>query len=129
MISEELAGKQLALDFHEDEKARGITIDSANVRYNDVWRLDFPITYGISEQTQIPLVLKNLHGSSYEISFPKLFSGELILLDISGKSLRSEKLNNLHSFPLNLESLPTGLYLIHLKSDDGKERVLKVARR
>jgi len=31
MISEELAGKQLALDFHEDEQARGITIDSANV--------------------------------------------------------------------------------------------------
>ncbi|MBW3011942.1 elongation factor EF-2 [Candidatus Woesearchaeota archaeon] len=31
MISEELAGKQLMLDFHEDEQARGITIDSANV--------------------------------------------------------------------------------------------------
>jgi len=31
MMSEELAGKQLALDFHEDEQARGITIDSANV--------------------------------------------------------------------------------------------------
>jgi len=31
MISEELAGKQLTLDFHEDEKERGITIDSANV--------------------------------------------------------------------------------------------------
>lgn len=31
MISEELAGKQLALDFHEDERARGITIDAANV--------------------------------------------------------------------------------------------------
>ncbi len=30
MISEELAGKQLVLDFHEDEKTRGITIDSAN---------------------------------------------------------------------------------------------------
>jgi elongation factor 2 len=31
MISEDLAGKQLVLDFHEDEQARGITIDSANV--------------------------------------------------------------------------------------------------
>ena len=31
MISEELAGKQLALDFHEDESSRGITIDSASV--------------------------------------------------------------------------------------------------
>ena len=31
MISEELAGKQLVLDFHEDEKTRGITIDAANV--------------------------------------------------------------------------------------------------
>ncbi len=31
MISEELAGEQLALDFHEDEQERGITIDSANV--------------------------------------------------------------------------------------------------
>ena len=31
MISEELAGKQLALDFREDEAARGITIDSASV--------------------------------------------------------------------------------------------------
>ena len=31
MISEELAGKQLALDFHADEQERGITIDSANV--------------------------------------------------------------------------------------------------
>ena len=31
MISEKLAGKQLSLDFHEDEQARGITIDAANV--------------------------------------------------------------------------------------------------
>ena len=31
MISEDLAGKQLVLDFREDEQARGITIDSANV--------------------------------------------------------------------------------------------------
>ncbi|MFH1637765.1 MAG: elongation factor EF-2 [Candidatus Woesearchaeota archaeon] len=31
MLSEELAGKQLALDFHADEQERGITIDSANV--------------------------------------------------------------------------------------------------
>ncbi|MBU1203549.1 MAG: elongation factor EF-2 [Nanoarchaeota archaeon] len=31
MMSEELAGKQLALDFHDDEKERGITIDAANV--------------------------------------------------------------------------------------------------
>ena len=31
MMSEELAGKQLALDFHEDEQERGITIDSASV--------------------------------------------------------------------------------------------------
>jgi len=29
LISEELAGKLLVMDFHEDEKARGITIDSA----------------------------------------------------------------------------------------------------
>ena len=31
MLSEELAGKQLVLDFHEDESERGITIDSASV--------------------------------------------------------------------------------------------------
>jgi len=31
MISTELAGKLLVMDFHEDEKERGITIDSANV--------------------------------------------------------------------------------------------------
>ncbi|MFT4308982.1 MAG: elongation factor EF-2 [Candidatus Woesearchaeota archaeon] len=31
MMSAELAGKQLSLDFHEDEKSRGITIDAANV--------------------------------------------------------------------------------------------------
>ena len=31
MISEELAGKQLVMDFAADEQARGITIDSANV--------------------------------------------------------------------------------------------------
>ena len=31
MMSEELAGKQLALDFMADEQERGITIDSANV--------------------------------------------------------------------------------------------------
>jgi elongation factor 2 len=31
MMSKELAGKQLALDFHEDEATRGITIDSASV--------------------------------------------------------------------------------------------------
>src|SRR3989344_3139029 len=38
MISEELAGKQLVLDFREDEQARGITIDAANV--NMVHNLD-----------------------------------------------------------------------------------------
>ncbi|MAG07721.1 elongation factor EF-2 [Candidatus Pacearchaeota archaeon] len=31
MLSEETAGKQRALDFHEDEASRGITIDSASV--------------------------------------------------------------------------------------------------
>jgi elongation factor 2 len=31
MMSEELAGKACVLDFHEDEKQRGITIDAANV--------------------------------------------------------------------------------------------------
>ena len=31
MISKEMTGKQLALDFHEDERARGITINAANV--------------------------------------------------------------------------------------------------
>ncbi|MBT4334491.1 elongation factor EF-2 [archaeon] len=31
MLSEDLAGSQRALDFHEDEAERGITIDSANV--------------------------------------------------------------------------------------------------
>ncbi len=31
MISSDLAGKLLVMDFHEDEKERGITIDSANV--------------------------------------------------------------------------------------------------
>ncbi len=31
MISKDTAGKQLALDFHEDEQARGITINAANV--------------------------------------------------------------------------------------------------
>jgi len=31
MMSEELAGKQLLMDFHEDEQERGITIDSASV--------------------------------------------------------------------------------------------------
>ena len=31
MMSKELAGKQCVLDFHEDEKERGITIDTAAV--------------------------------------------------------------------------------------------------
>ena len=31
MMSDDLAGKQLVLDFHEDEQTRGITIDSASV--------------------------------------------------------------------------------------------------
>ncbi|MFH1916880.1 MAG: elongation factor EF-2 [Nanoarchaeota archaeon] len=31
MMSEDLAGKALQLDFHEDEQARGITIDSSNI--------------------------------------------------------------------------------------------------
>jgi len=31
MLSEEVAGKACVMDFHEDEKERGITIDSANV--------------------------------------------------------------------------------------------------
>ena len=44
MISEELAGKQLTLDFHEDEKERGITIDAANVSMvHDVDGVDYLI--------------------------------------------------------------------------------------
>ena len=31
MMSEELAGKQLLMDFHDDEQERGITIDTASV--------------------------------------------------------------------------------------------------
>ncbi|MCX6694934.1 MAG: GTP-binding protein, partial [Candidatus Altiarchaeota archaeon] len=31
LISTETAGRQLALDFHEDEQQRGITINAANV--------------------------------------------------------------------------------------------------
>ncbi|OYT53445.1 MAG: elongation factor EF-2 [Candidatus Altiarchaeales archaeon ex4484_2] len=31
MISKEMAGKQLALDFHDDERERGITINAANI--------------------------------------------------------------------------------------------------
>jgi len=31
MMSEELAGKQLKMDFHEDEQKRGITINAANI--------------------------------------------------------------------------------------------------
>ena len=31
MLSEDTAGKQRALDFHDDESSRGITIDSASV--------------------------------------------------------------------------------------------------
>src|SRR3990167_8155635 len=38
MISDELAGRQLVLDFHEDEQQRGITIDAANVSM--VYELD-----------------------------------------------------------------------------------------
>ncbi|MAG27567.1 elongation factor EF-2 [Candidatus Pacearchaeota archaeon] len=44
MMSEELAGKQLALDFHDDESERGITIDSASVSMvHDVDSDDFLI--------------------------------------------------------------------------------------
>ena len=31
MMSQDLAGKQLVMDFHEDEQERGITIDTASV--------------------------------------------------------------------------------------------------
>ena len=31
MMSESLAGKQLVMDFHEDEQQRGITINAANM--------------------------------------------------------------------------------------------------
>ena len=37
MISEDLAGKQRALDFHSDEQERGITIDSASVSMVHDW--------------------------------------------------------------------------------------------
>jgi elongation factor 2 len=44
MMSEELAGKQLVLDFHEDERTRGITIDAANVSMvHDVEDTDYLI--------------------------------------------------------------------------------------
>ncbi len=44
MISTELAGKLLVMDFHEDEKAKGITIDSANVNMiHDVEKKDYLI--------------------------------------------------------------------------------------
>lgn len=37
MMSSELAGKSRMLDFHDDEAARGITIDSANVSMVHTW--------------------------------------------------------------------------------------------
>jgi elongation factor 2 len=37
MMSGEVAGKQRALDFHEDEASRGITIDAANVSMVHTW--------------------------------------------------------------------------------------------
>ena len=38
MISKELSGKQRALDFHEDESTRGITIDYASVSMiHNIW--------------------------------------------------------------------------------------------
>lgn len=44
MLSEELAGKALVMDFHEDEQQRGITIDSANANMiHDVDGQDFLI--------------------------------------------------------------------------------------
>lgn len=46
MISDELAGRQLALDFHEDEQERGITIDAANVSMvHDVGTPEHPDEY------------------------------------------------------------------------------------
>ena len=46
MISEELAGKQLALDFHEDEATRGITIDTASVSMvHKIGTEEYLITY------------------------------------------------------------------------------------
>lgn len=40
MISKDMAGKQLALDFHEDERERGITINAANVSMVHVYEGD-----------------------------------------------------------------------------------------
>ena len=38
MMSEQLAGKQLVMDFHEDEQERGITIDAASVSMVHVFK-------------------------------------------------------------------------------------------
>ena len=53
MISKDLAGKQLAMDTHEDEQERGITINAANVSMTHSYKgtdylinlIDTPVSY------------------------------------------------------------------------------------
>ena len=50
MISEELAGKQLAMDFVEQEQERGITIYAANVSMVHEWEgKNYLINFGGSQ--------------------------------------------------------------------------------
>ncbi len=102
-------------------------IDSTNNRLNQNWNLE--CTLGIDENAELPVKINSITPSNFLLEFGKSIDGELNLIDITGKTVLLNKINNLKSYSLNLESLSQGLYLIHLRSEDGKERVLKVVRR
>ena len=75
LISSEMAGKQLALDFHEDEQARGITINAANVSMVHEY-----------EGTEYPLVKLEISSASHPF-----FTGQERFVDALGRVERFQK--------------------------------------
>lgn len=49
--------------------------------------------------------------------------GEATLYDINGRQLRQTKINGEHTVPIDLSNLPTGIYIVDIRTNNGQEGI------
>jgi Secretion system C-terminal sorting domain/Pregnancy-associated plasma protein-A len=58
-------------------------------------------------------------GQSIRIDFQdNVVSGQIILMDLNGRSVRQVAISNDQNLTIPLENIPAGVYLVHVQSDD-----------
>lgn len=66
------------------------------------------------------LVIPNPVKGNFSLIFASPFTGHLNLLDISGRILQSAVLKDVNLYQMNTGHLPPGMYILQLRSQDGK---------